>query len=139
MLGDILQCIREVCFCQDQNSQQFLRVCARGIFRSEPRFLKVFTNANDRSFSAGTRVPGDIFQFGQSLGSRQYLPIRVQGVCRSEKKCLAIFTDLDARRLSIRTKTPGNVCQCKCDAFSVRPNVHGDISQFKCEAFFGQN
>ena len=117
----------EVSVGQNPNSWQYLRICARGVFRSEPEFLAIFPSLNARCLSVATGTPGDIYRFGceasfrQNPNSWQYLRICVRGFFRSEPKFLAIFTTLHARCLSVRTKIPG------------------DISQFECEVFVGQN
>ena len=99
----------------------------RGAFRSEPKFLAIFTSLNARRISARSKVPGDIYQveceafFGHARNSSRYLPIWTRVFFQSEPKFLAIFTNSNARRVSVRTKIPG------------------DFPQFKCGAFFGQN
>ena len=154
----------------------------RGVFRSEPKFLAIFTNLDARRFSVRTKTPGGAPQFKceafcrQNRNSRQYLPIWMRGVFRSEPDLLAVFTNLNAKCLSVRTKIPGGMSQFQCEAFwvgtripggahqfgcevfcrsgpnslavnttlnarrsSVRTEIPGDIDQFKCEAFFGEN
>ena len=77
--GSICQFKRELCFGQDRNPWQYSPVCrpapkiltmstylpgwARGVFRSEPKFLAIFPRSNARRFSARTEIPGGISQF----------------------------------------------------------------------------
>ena len=99
----------------------------RGVCRSEPKFLAIFTNLNARRSSVRTEIPGDIYPFerevffSQNSNSWQQLPVRTRGVILSEPESLAIFPSLNERRFSADAEIPGG------------------IYQFGRESFFGQN
>ena len=92
----------EACFGQGRNSWQYLPICARRVFQSEPKFLPGYPSFNKRRYSARTEIPGGNFQFECEVGT---------------KKFLAIFTHLNARRFSVRTEIPGGFPQLECEAF----------------------
>ena len=54
--GDFFQFKCEVCVGQNQSSQQYVPVLMRGVCRSGPKFLAVFTDLHARSFSVRTEV-----------------------------------------------------------------------------------
>ena len=125
--GGIYQYGCELFFAQNRNSWRYFPVWTRGVFRSEPKRLAVFTSLNARLFSARTKIPGGICQFaceasvGRKPSAWRYFPVCMRSVFRAGPELLAIFSSLNARCLSVRTRTPG------------------DVSQFKCEVFVGQN
>ena len=48
---------------QNRNSWRYLAVCARDVFRSEPKFLAIFTNVAAMCYSVRTETPDGISQF----------------------------------------------------------------------------
>ena len=161
--GSIYQFACEVFLSENQSSWRYFPVLMRGVSRSEPKYLAMFSSLNARRFSVGIKIPGDIYQFGcevvvgQNQNPRQYLPIWMRGVGRSDPNFLAGVPSLNAWCLSVRTKTPGNSYQFKCVVssrpepkvlailpswnarlHSVRTEIPGDIYQFEREAFFCQ-
>ena len=118
---------REVFVDQHPNSWRFFPVWARGVFRSEPKFLAAFPSLGARCLSVSTKIPGDISQCACEVFVRQnqnawrFSPVSTRGVFRPEPKFLAARSRLNARSFLVRTKIPGGV------------------PQFECEAFFGQN
>ena len=117
MPGDIYQFGREVSVGHNQNSWKYLPVKERGVFRSEPKLLAIFTNLHARCSSVRTKTPGDISQcecevsVSQNQNSWRYFPVGIRGVCRSGPKFLAIFPSVNAGRFSVRTRTPGDISQ----------------------------
>ena len=61
--GSIYQFKCEVLLGQNQNSWRYLPIWARGVPRSESKFLAVFPSSNARCYSVRTRIPGSISQF----------------------------------------------------------------------------
>ena len=117
--------MRGVCRSEPKPLVLFTRLHARR-FRSEPDLLAVFTNLNAMCLSVRTKIPGDISQFQREAS---WVRTRIPGsvfqfgrgaFCRSEPNFLAVNATLNARCSSVRTKIPG------------------DIHQFKCEVLFGQ-
>ena len=124
---------------QDQNSWRFPPVEMRGVRRSEPKFLAVFTSLNAgrfsvsaanpssfsqfecEAFSVRTKIPCEISLFGreaffgQNRNPRRRIPILMRGVCWSEPKFLAVFTSLNATRFSVRARIPGDISQVGCE------------------------
>ena len=95
----------------------------RGVVRSGPTFLAVFSSLNAGRFSVGAKIPCDISQFkceaffGLNQSVWRYFPLWARGVFRSEPEVLAICPSLNAGRLSARTKIPGKSYQFECEAF----------------------
>ena len=95
----------------------------RGVCRSDPKFLAMFTSFRAGRFSARAEIFGGISQFkceafsGQNRNSWRYFPVKTRGVYRPEPKFLAIFTNLVSRSYSVRTEIPGGISQLKCEAF----------------------
>ena len=113
-------------FGQNRNSWRYFPGKMRGVFRSEPDLLAVYTNLNAKCLSARTKIPGGMSQFQREAF---WVETRIPGgahhsgcevFCRPRPHSLAVNTTLKARRSSVRAEIPG------------------DIVQFKCEAFFGQ-
>ena len=92
---------------QDRNSWRYFPVQRRGVCRSEPKSLAVFSDLNAMGYSVRTEIPGGIYQFeceafcGQNKNPRQYFPVKMRGVCRSEPEFLAVFTSVNARSYSV--------------------------------------
>ena len=92
----------------------------RGAFRSEPKFLSIFSQVKCEALLGQNRNP------------------------------LAIFPSLDARRVPARTEIPGGICQFECEAsvgqnrnawldarrYSARTNIPGSNYQLEFEAYF---
>ena len=78
----------------------------RGVCRSGPKYLAVYTSLNARRFSVRAEIPGDSPQceceafFGQTQNSWRYLPFWMLGVFRS-------VANVNAMCLS----------QCECEVF----------------------
>ena len=126
--GDIYQIGCEVLFGHVRNSWRRVPVYARGVFRSEQKFLAIFPNLNARRRSVRTGIPGGISQF------------KCESFFRPEPKFLTILTNLNARCLSVRTQISGGFPQCKFEVFCrVGAKIPGCNYQFDCEALFGQN
>ena len=162
--GGISQFKWEAFFGRGRNFCRFCPVCARGVFRSEPKFLAKYSSVNARRLSARPEIPGDIYQFG------------CVRVFQSGPNFLVIFPRSNAMSFSVRTKVPGDFPQDECEAFFgqnqnslryfqirmrgvvwsgpkflaacpslnakrflVRTEIPGDISQFEFAASFGQN
>ena len=112
-----------MCSGQNQNSWRFLPVRFRGVFRSKPKFVAVFSSADARCYSVRTETPGNSNQFvceaffSQNRNSYHYSPVYIRGVLRTGPKFLAVFPSLNARRLSVRTKAPGSIYQFACEVF----------------------
>ena len=108
----------------------------RGAFRSEPKFLAVFTNVDARRYSVRTQIPGVNYQVGCEVFSWR------------EPNFLAKYPRLNAGYLSVRTKIPSSTSQFEREApfgqnqdswryFSVGPETLGDYYQFEREVLFG--
>ena len=91
----------------------------RGVTRSEPKSLSVFSSLNVRRSSVRTKIAGETYQskcgafVGQNQNSGQYF----LAIFQSEQEFLAIFIDLNARRCSAGTEVPGNSYQFECEVF----------------------
>ena len=77
----------------------------RGVSRSEPKFLAIYTNLDVGRFSLRTKIPGDTFQ------------LKCEAPLSQNQKFLAIFTSRNVRRFSVRTEGPGGIFQFDCDVF----------------------
>ena len=60
--GDISQFKCEVSVGQDPNTWRSSPIWMRGVVRSEPKFLAIFTGLNARRFAARPKTPGSILQ-----------------------------------------------------------------------------
>ena len=111
-------------FCgQVRNSWRYFPVKMRGVVRSEPKFLAIFSSLNARRYSIRTGIRRDISQvkwgafFGRRQNSWRRFQIGMRGVIRPEPKFLAVFTNVRARRYSARTEIPfdrkGGPCFCR--------------------------
>ena len=96
--GDVYQSKCEASVGQNRNSWQYSPICARGAFRSEPKFLAVFTFLNEMCLSIRTEIPGGISQckceefVGQNQNSWRRFPVGMREVFRPRPKFLAVFT-----------------------------------------------
>ena len=96
----------------------------RGVFRSGPNSLPIFTIPNATRLSGRTEIPGDNYQFeceaflGQNRNPWRRFPVWARGFFRPEPKFLAVSTSLNASRLSARAEIPGGISQFVCEAFS---------------------
>ena len=79
--GNIYHFACEVFVGQNQNSWRYLLIWARGVCRSEPKFLAVFSSLNTRRSLARTQIPGNFRHFacdvsvGQNQIAWQFAPV----------------------------------------------------------------
>ena len=79
--GDSYHFEFEAFLSQNRDSGRRLPICARGVFRSEPKFLAVLPSLIAWRYSVRTETPGSIYQLkcevlvGQNLNSWQHLPV----------------------------------------------------------------
>ena len=102
-------CARGVFRPEPKFQAKYSNVWMRGVFRPDPKFLAIFTNLDAWGF------------FSQDPISWRYFPGQMRCPFQSEPKTLATFPRMNARLFSARTKIP-------CDIF-----------KFECEVLFGQD